>query len=166
MAVPFRYPFQCIQYAGGQSADVPQIIVASAGPKLYSFSAEDGRKLFTWPPAELSRNGDNRHESGNRQDAGTDEPPEKRRKIAASAEDIEKSHEAKVSENNEQKNIPPSEFWSTIPILVASPSGRHIVAVTAEDKSVRVFCIERDGGLTQLSRRLVQFLVLPLFIKC
>lgn len=153
MAAPFQCPFQHIHYLEGRSRDVPGIIVASAGSKLHSFSAKDGRKLFTWPPTDLSGNGVDLQGSENREETGGAEPPEKRRKISPPAEDIEKSLEEKNSESYIQENTLSGASWSTIPILVASPSGCHIVAVTAEDKTVRTFRIDADGKLNQMSQR-------------
>jgi tRNA (guanine-N(7)-)-methyltransferase subunit TRM82 len=154
MATQVHYPFQCIEYVERQASNAPKIIVASAGPKLYSFSAVDGRKLFTWPQTDISSNGANFHGTGERRDSGGDGPPEKRRKLSPCTEDAEKAH-AKASKSNDQKHIHPSASWSTIPILVSSPTGRHIIAITAEDKCVRVFEIGIGGILSQLSERCV-----------
>jgi tRNA (guanine-N(7)-)-methyltransferase subunit TRM82 len=61
-------------------------------------------------------------------------PPEKRRKLSA-----------------EEKSVKPG--WSTIPILKVSSDGKHVVAVTAEDKGIRVLQLNEDGTLRQLSSR-------------
>ncbi|EEA21569.1 tRNA (guanine-N(7)-)-methyltransferase non-catalytic subunit trm82 [Talaromyces marneffei ATCC 18224] len=122
-----QYPFTCIRYVGG-------IIVASAGPNIYTFSATDGHKISTWPETksdvnESETNGDSAERS--------EGPPEKRRKL---------------SPTNGAENKP-TTTWQSVPILVISPSGRHVVAVTAEDKHVRVFEISTGGVLTESSDR-------------
>jgi tRNA (guanine-N(7)-)-methyltransferase subunit TRM82 len=134
MALKAQYPFHCIQYAGG-------VIVASAGPKLYSFSASDGRKLSTWPESKTSISGE---AETNDAAEGSDGPPEKKRKI---------SPDSAAKGGHEEKQNSDTTAWSSIPILITSPTGRHVVALTAEDKHIRVFDVNSEGVLTQLSSR-------------
>ncbi|OKL59703.1 hypothetical protein UA08_05296 [Talaromyces atroroseus] len=134
MALKAQYPFHCIQYASG-------VIVASAGPKLYSFSATDGRKLSTWPESKTSISGE---AAANDPAEGSDGPPEKKRKISP-------ADTAKGDHDENQAIV--TTAWSSIPILITSPTGRHVVAVTAEDKYIRVFDINSEGVLSQLNAR-------------
>lgn len=122
-----QYPFTCIRYVGG-------IIVASAGQNIYTFSATDGHKISTWPEdkSSASNNPETNEDSVER----SEEPPEKRRKLSPTG-----------AENK------PTNAWQSVPILVISPSGRYVVAVTAEDKHVRVFEISTGGVLTESSDR-------------
>lgn len=136
-----QYPFHCLRYAGG-------FIVASAGPNLYSYSASDGRKLFTWPESKTSISSE---AETNDAPERSDEPPEKRRKISptsAANDDNNNNNNRAIEKNNKTATA-----WSSIPVLVPSPSGRHVVAVTAEDKHIRVFDINSEGVLTQLNAR-------------
>lgn len=122
-----QYPFTCIRYVGG-------IIVASAGPNIYTFSTTDGHKISTWPEDKSSAS--NEAETNEDSAERSEGPPEKRRKISPTS-----------AENK------PTNAWQSVPILVVSPSGRHVVAVTAEDKHVRVFEISTGGVLTESSDR-------------
>lgn len=141
MVLKPQHPFYCLRYIDRQDSS---LIIASAGAKIYSFSANDGRRLYTWPPS-----GDN---STARQ-AGPaergDEPPEKKRKLLPGSTT---ENEKKGTQENGDFTIS-APTWSTIPILVISHSGRHVIAVTAEDKHVRVLEIGPDGVLAQLSAR-------------
>lgn len=127
MSSTAQYPFTCIRYVGG-------IIVASAGPNLYTFSATDGHKISTWPEDKFSTSKE--PETNENSVERSEGPPEKRRKLSPTS-----------AENK------PTNAWQSIPILVVSSSGRHVVAVTAEDKHVRVFEISTGGVLTESSDR-------------
>lgn len=122
-----QYPFTCIRYVGG-------IIVASAGSNIYTFSATDGHKISTWP--EDKSTASDVPETNEDIAERSEGPPEKRRKLSPTS-----------TENK------PTNSWQSVPILVVSPSGRHVVAVTAEDKHVRVFEISTGGVLTESSDR-------------
>ncbi|KAL1970551.1 hypothetical protein VTN77DRAFT_4195 [Rasamsonia byssochlamydoides] len=153
MAAKFQYPFQCIQYLKGPAPSSQKFFVASAGPKLYSFSAEDGRRLFIWPRGNQSSNGAQSTAAEERGDADSCEPPEKKRRISPSADQSNGHADSNPDDKEHTHSGKPSASWSTIPIVVASPTGRHIIAVTGEDKCLRVFEIGPDGSLVQLSER-------------
>jgi tRNA (guanine-N(7)-)-methyltransferase subunit TRM82 len=142
MALKPQHPFHCLRYVDRQDSS---LIIASAGAKLYSFSVNDGRRLYTWPPSGDTSNTTSQVDSAER----GDEPPEKKRKLlpGSTAENEKEETQAK----GESAISAPT--WSTIPILVISHSGRYVIAVTAEDKNVRVLEIGSDGVLTQLSAR-------------
>ncbi|EED16850.1 tRNA methyltransferase, putative [Talaromyces stipitatus ATCC 10500] len=131
-----QYPFTCIRHIGGT-------IVASAGPNIYSFSASDGRKISTWP--ELKPNDSAKAGTNDDNTESSEGPPEKKRKLSSTG-----------TEKDEQANGKDNKFsatWLSVPILVPSPSGRYVVAVTAEDKHVRVFELNSEGVLTESSDR-------------
>lgn len=150
MTAKFQHPIQRIQYVEGQA--LPQrLLIASAGPKLYSYDAENGRRLSVWP-RDIETSNDHAIASSTREGADVDDqgPPEKKRKLSPSAEQA-----SEESKHNGQETIEPkpSGTWSNIPLIVPSPTGSHIVAVTAEDKCIRVFEVGTDGSLKQLSER-------------
>lgn len=121
------------------------MIVAAAGARIYCFSAENGDLLSTWPSDGISDRTDSAAVAGN--DDGK-EPPEKKRKLSPSTDS-----DATGSAHNGQNRASLSSSWSTIPLLVTTSDGSHAIAVTAEDKCVRVFELGANGTLTQLSQR-------------
>jgi tRNA (guanine-N(7)-)-methyltransferase subunit TRM82 len=149
MASKFQYPLQCIQHIRGPTPHPRSLLVASAGPNLYSFSAEDGRRLSIWPRAQHSSSEAQLEKNG---DADSGEPPEKKRRISSEDQKNDQVGPEPSAQEGAQSGKP-STSWSTIPIVVASPTGHHIVAVTGEDKCIRVFEIGTDGSLVQLSER-------------
>ncbi|CRG90375.1 tRNA (guanine-N(7)-)-methyltransferase subunit trm82 [Talaromyces islandicus] len=144
MALKPQHPFYCLQYVDRQDSS---LIIASAGAKIYSFSANDGRRLYTWPPSGDTSNTVPQGDSAER----GDEPPEKKRKLLPGS--TAGGEQGGAQEKSDSAINTPT--WSTIPILVISHSGRYVIAVTAEDKHVRVLEIGSDGVLTQLSARSV-----------
>ncbi|PLB45080.1 tRNA methyltransferase [Aspergillus steynii IBT 23096] len=139
MVANFQHPFQRVQFVDRQHAGHENLIVASAGPKLYSYAAETGQQLASWPQDEDQSNVDGQG------------PPEKKRKVSA-ADEAEVEPPASTN-GTSGKPKPPA--WSSIPLLVASSTGEHVVAMTSEDKCVRVFQLGQDGSFQQLSERVM-----------
>ena len=128
----FQHPFHCVQYVERQPTG---LLIGSAGQKIYSYAASTGQRLDVWP-----RNVDSVHSESKEAAVPTSEeqaPPEKRRRLSA--------------EPDTAKSDKPT--WSTIPILKVSVDGTYVVAVTAEDKCIRVLQLGQDGTLQQLSSR-------------
>lgn len=132
----FQHPFHCVQFLDRQSNGTQDLLIASAGPKIYSYAARDGRRLAVWP----------QDGAGN-----TQEPPEKKRKVS-SAGAPESEGDVKSAEEKTGK-APVSIEWSNIPLLVASSDGAHVVALTGEDKCIRVLSVAGNGALEQLCAR-------------
>lgn len=143
--INFQHPFQCLRYVkrGGEGQN--DLLVATAGRNLYSYTAASGQRLDVWP-----QDVDRRTESASRDDSTADgeAPPGKKRKLSPAAEmqSDEKSGQKKSS------GIKPPA-WSTIPILVVSHDSKYIVAATGEDKCIRVFTLAEDGKFQELSSR-------------
>ena len=130
----FQHPFQRIQFLDRRSSGRQDLLVASSGSKIYSYAAESGQRLAIWPQNV----------------EGSQEPPEKKRRLSNAAEP---TSEANKPAGKDPEKSPVSIAWSNIPLLVASSSGEHVVALTAEDKCVRVFAVGEDGALEQLNAR-------------
>ncbi|KAI1952082.1 tRNA (guanine-N(7)-)-methyltransferase non-catalytic subunit trm82 [Ophidiomyces ophidiicola] len=136
----FRYPIQRIRHFKCQQR---AFFAATAGPTIVIIDSGTGIQLSAWPDSTLSAK-----ESGDAIDT-CKEPPEKRRKLSTQSND-----EADKPTENKPAGLGATKIpWSTIPILVISSTGDHIVAVTGEDKCLRVFTVTRDGALAQISER-------------
>ena len=136
----FQHPFHCVQFLDRQSNGSQDLLIASAGPKIYSYAAKSGQRLAIWPQnAEPSS-----------KDGAEKEPPEKKRRVSDSG--APGSEEAKPA-GEEMGKTPASIQWSNIPLLVATSNGQHVVALTGEDKCIRVLSVGEDGVLEQLSAR-------------
>ena len=134
----FQHPFQCLQYVKRQSESLSDLLIASAGRQLYSYDAANGQRLDIWPQHVESETASATSTSEGQA------PPEKRRKLSPASED--------------QKSEQPSSntpTWSNIPILVTSADGKYVIALTAEDKAIRVLQLSKDGKFQELSSRYV-----------
>lgn len=136
----FQHPFHCVQFLDRQSNGSQNLLIASAGPKVHSYAAKSGQRLAIWPQdAEPSS-----------KDGEEKEPPEKKRRVSDSG--VPGSEDAKPA-GEETGKTSASTQWSNIPLLVATSNGKHVVALTGEDKCIRVLSVGEDGVLEQLCAR-------------
>ncbi|KAE8352079.1 guanine-N(7)--methyltransferase non-catalytic subunit trm82 [Aspergillus coremiiformis] len=143
MTVRFQSPFQCIQYLEKQGTSSRRLLIASSGGKIYSYAGETGQRLSSWPQDVDPSNANNSREIDTEPGSQDQAPPEKKRKVSSSVEETVQS----------SKSAAKALAWSSIPILVAHPNDDYLVALTAEDKCVRVFHLQDDGTFEQLSER-------------
>ncbi|OJD18919.1 hypothetical protein AJ78_01105 [Emergomyces pasteurianus Ep9510] len=149
--MPFQHPFQCIQCLGKSSPESPSFLVGAAGPRLYMFDGRTGNQLSFWPLNKepgVNATHEKIADSHNQGDAEGSAPPEKRRKLCPTTPQEVPSVEG-TQANGSDKTQDSKLAWSTIPIVTASKSGKFIVAVTAEDKCLRVFAVNSSGVLSQ-----------------
>ncbi|KAF2118508.1 tRNA methyltransferas-like protein [Lophiotrema nucula] len=120
-----QYPYQCIESCNRSATeDSRWILFGGRGSKLVAQSSTGVASV--WPPEDedLAVSMSGWHE-----DEPT-EPPGKKIKLSHSNDQI-----------------------STFSSLTLSHDGQHLIAVTSEDKSIRVFQIDSDCNLRQLSQR-------------
>lgn len=138
MAENFQHPLQCMQFVKKKNGDSRNVLVASAGAKLFSYSAESGQRLSVWPQDGV--------DDPNADNAGSNPeiegPPGKKRKVDTSSEQ-------KAGVESTKKPA----AWTSIPVVTSTSDGEYLVALTGEDKCVRVFQIDGDGSFLQLSER-------------
>ena len=155
-------PLQCLYYCS-RSNDQTNVIFAASVSSIFSFSASDGSLLFSWPQ-------ENRSDPSDPSDAITPvnieleeelpetgvEPPGKRRKLSSSGNVSESTSTEIVVENGRSKRRKPrgqGSFSPSVIKLVGTSNGKYLIAVTGEDKCIRVFGIQRDGSLETISER-------------
>jgi tRNA (guanine-N(7)-)-methyltransferase subunit TRM82 len=135
--------------------------VGAAGAKIYTFDAGTGIQLSVWSSgteieSQLGYVGSDDSLYNEGEDVGVSGQPGKRRKLspAPSTQDqVTRDHPESGGNFEIGKKQNAGISWSMIPILTVSPTGEHIIAVTAEDKCIRVFEINHNGRLSQLSER-------------
>lgn len=138
----FQHPFQCVKFTKQQSSDSAVFLVASAGRRLYSYAAANGQRLDAWPKAV---------ESSSEFASNGQVPAEKRRKLSPAPE----AQKEELKEKSSAKKAPDNRLpeWTNIPILLTSSDGKHVVALTADDKCIRVFSLSEHGKLDEISSR-------------
>lgn len=142
MMASFQHPIQSLKLVKRQSQGLSNVLVASAGPYIYSYAAESGQRLAVWPQhVETSRG----TASGPTSTSEDQAPPEKRIKLSSPETEFEDKPSATTDKN--------SLTWTNIPMVLATSDGKHVVALTAEDKCIRVFSLSEDGKFKELSSR-------------
>jgi tRNA (guanine-N(7)-)-methyltransferase subunit TRM82 len=143
------HPFQklCYIYEGSRN-----LLFAAAGSHLYCFNLASGDILSTWPPNSDDDLPDAENGVAARKEhAG--EPPSKKRRLSAQGTDGESSDSsisveivAERAKGQRRKRKVIDSKLPNISHLIATKDAKHIVAVTVEDKCIRVFEL---GSLTE-----------------
>jgi len=150
-----QHPFQCLALAA--TPDV-HILVAAAESTISTYRLNDGALLATWSPLcarrhetrEAERNGT--RPTGERSKDDT-EPPDKRRKlsdhgefpespVASTAVDVPKCVARSLGASK-----------PAITKLAITSEAKNVIAVTGDEKCIRVFDLLKDGTLLQRSER-------------
>lgn len=135
----FQHPIQSFELVKRQSQGLSNVLLASAGPYIYSYAAESGQRLDVWPQhVETSRAA----ASGPTSTSEDQAPPEKRIKLSSPE-----------SESEDKPSATNPLTWTNIPMVLSTSDGKHVVALTAEDKCIRVFSLSEDGKFKELSSR-------------
>ena len=157
------YPFQSLVCCPNTSKIRSSVLLAASGPHIYSFDAQDGSFLSSWPGQALERKavalaevpvGEDKTTT---KDCGSteSEPPSKRRRISLSrAVSSSTSTEILVESRVETDSNKATQISNAdVSKLIYTSNGSHVIAVTGEDKAIRVFKLGEDGSLTQISER-------------
>lgn len=150
-----RHPFQCLALAATPDA---YILVAAAGPSISTYRLNDGALLATWfPPGvatnenrELERKGARPISERSKDDT---EPPDKRRKLSEQGETSARPAGGTAVDIPKSVALP---LWASKPAvtkLAITSDAKYVIAVTGDDKCIRVFDLLQDGTLLQRSER-------------
>lgn len=134
------------------------IVLAAAGTCIQSFSFPKGDRLSSWPRDDYD---------GSSDEDIVQEPPGKRQKLNDSQHVSIKRQESEASEasieivaegqkrQKGERRRPkiPDLTQPNVSHLITTSDGKFAIAITAEDKAVRVFSISGRGRLRQRSSR-------------
>jgi len=152
------HPFQCLFYCPNAGGGSSQILLAASGSHIHTFDVSKGVLLSTWSSCvESEGSSDNKVEpqSGTTASVAGEErgsqPPRKRQRLTPSNEDVDSSSaeivvDSKISRGRAASNPP-------IVKVSITGNGQYIVAVTGEDKCIRVLELSANGLLRQYSER-------------
>lgn len=143
----FQHPFQSLKLVKRQSQGLPNVLVTSAGPYIYSYAAESGQRLDVWPEHIETSGGAASAPASTSDDQA---PPEKKIKLS-SPENESEDNPSMTTDGPTNKSL----AWTNILKVLATSDGKHVVALTAEDKCIRVFSLSEDGKFKELSSRYV-----------
>ena len=152
-----KHPFQKLVYVG-RGED--KVLLAAAGPNINSFNLCNSTFTSSWPKSTGKQNEEQEEANGEDDDG---QRPTKRQKVDADGDRASRESSESVNlvtervERVKGERRKPKKVQETPPPnvshLIATRDGSHVVAVTAEDKCVRVFQLQEGGRLLQLSER-------------
>lgn len=119
-----QHPYQCLQVLRRVGPQPVNFLLAASSYKLLNIDLSTGNVLASWSAEPL-----NMSTADDQPSEPLEGPPGKKRK---------------VSEDSSRPNIIK---------LTTSHDGAHVVAITGEDKCVRVFAIAANGQLQHVSER-------------
>lgn len=159
------HPYQCLFHCYQPSQNENGILLAASGSFIHTFSAQCGRYLSTWPSLKIAAQTQSveqndgyelkvPHLTSSPQD-DSKRPIKRPRLSPAREESGSSSAEIVVAEDSGDGDSQSSQQFSNPPIikLAGTSAGQHVIAVTGEDKCIRVFELAANGILTQLSER-------------
>ncbi|KAM0125566.1 hypothetical protein ACHAP3_009681 [Botrytis cinerea] len=158
-----RAPYQCLKQCGNY-------LVAARGSSIDTFDIKDGSYLSTWKsPVPESTNAlkaageeaqtksEEKKPEASTPDAPLESstPPAKRRKVSVSEEKEEKTVVVQQLKKKAKNTAPKIIEPSPITALAITQDLQHVIAVTGEDKTIRVLAWEDTVGkeLKQISDR-------------
>ena len=159
------HPYQCLLHCHQASQIEASILVAAAGSYIHTFSAQSGRYLSTWPSLEITaqtrsagQNKGNEFKVPHTKSFPRDDskrPPKRQKLSPAREESGSSSAEIVVAGDSDNGETTSSQQLLNPPIikLARTSAGQHVIAVTGEDKCIRVFDLAVNGTLTQLGER-------------
>lgn len=148
----FKHPFQKVCYVSNGHG---QFLLGASGPNIYTTDLKNSVISSRWPASDDL---DPFEAHGG---SSEDERPTKRQRTDVEGQDVsressisvdmvtEKPERVKGQRRKPKKETPPPN----VSHVLATKDGEYVIAVTAEDKCVRVFSVLRDGRLKVLTQR-------------
>lgn len=151
--------FQCLLFSTLATDESPSFLLAASRSRVFVFSVQNGNLLSTWQ-SNQSQSEDLQSKQPKADGVGKEElaerPTKRRKKEGSSDNESEGSSAEIVTEAGRPRGRKPSRpivTESNVIKLAVTSDGRVVVAVTDEDKSVRVLSLDFQGRLQQLSQR-------------
>lgn len=158
------HPFQCLAYCSRPDAYAKDIVVAASGACIHTFNARDGNHISTWPPfqkdrtsshVEFNQENDSNQLPSSSANVDSSERLRKRRRLSSTREESGSSAEILVESHDQEVESSKKRQTSNAPVIkvTCDSTGLYVVAVTGEDKNIRVFELLTDGVLSQFTER-------------
>lgn len=162
------HPFQRLLICTLDHGSSLRILLAATKSRIFSFSLQDGSLISVWRSTPIQARNGLEHDdqtpgqsqpelsAGNVKDKNVTERPTKRQKRAPLDDASESSSAEIVTEDGKPKPSKSIKAQASNPNLInlaGTSDGQYVIAVTDEDKCVRVLRLDVDGKLQQLSKR-------------
>ena len=145
----YHFPFQKLCFVSQASPSSGGIILGATGPHICSFNAATGQLLSRWPHNDEEKSGD----EGDHDAANEEERSAKRRKLSSEDSDTSIEIVAQRVKGTRRKPKLLNERIPNVSNLVATSDGSLVIAITTDDKCMRVFRCSANGRLHVQSER-------------
>jgi tRNA (guanine-N(7)-)-methyltransferase subunit TRM82 len=147
-------PFQRLLVCSRQGQKHFGTVLVASGPSLYAFNTSDGHFLSKW---SHSQNASDNANTGRARSPDEQGPPGKRRKLTPPSTGASGQNSPEIiTDNGLNERKKPKIPVPNVPAIInlcSTSDGKHIIAVTGEDKCIRVLTLSEDGILEELSQR-------------
>ena len=139
---------------------LPTLLIAS-GSSIYVFNTSDGNLLSSWSKLKGTSSASRPESRSNKEhhDSSGQEPAGKRRRLSSPKDETSEQGSPEIvtndGSNNRQRPKNQRIEVSAVTNLCSTGDGKHIVAITGDDKCVRVLSLSEMGMLEQLSQRMM-----------
>lgn len=147
-SMKIQHPFQCIEATRVCTPDgeCHSVLLAASGPTIRCFDIQSGKLCSSWGSGVETAQ-ENAHDIAD----NDGEPPGKKLRLSEPEDDGNATVSKKGKKNGDQAKAE----GAAVIILQVIPGSQRFVAVTGEDKAVRVFELDGHGTIKPLSIRLV-----------
>lgn len=147
--------FQCLLFCKLALAENPEVLLAASRSRIFVYSLPSGNLISTWQGSQTPAAASSNVGKTLPVNDGS-ERPAKRLKRSSPNEGSDSSSAEIVTEDAQTNPVKSSKRQireSNVIKLAVTSDGRYVVAVTDEDKCVRVLHLDPKGCLQQLSQR-------------
>lgn len=163
-------PFQCLLYCSRSAFQKSDVLLCASVYHIYSFDVSNGDFLAQWPPWGGSHNSDPEGIKGHKSYAGATNPtlreyeeaenlrPSKRREVSPKQNSSDSTSTETIIDTETQPNYELDRVLSldasvAVIKLAVTSNSQYVVAVTDEDKCIRVLELQDNGSLIQRCAR-------------
>ena len=142
---------QCLLYCAQSPAR--RYLVTATGSYISTFHIDKSEYICSWPPRDSDKS---QTQAGNGWNEGIEDatigseagtPPSKRPKLCSQ---VSTNSSTEIVVDEIEKDVP---AHPPVIKLAVSRDGRHVIAITGEDKCLRVFELSFSGVLSPISKR-------------
>lgn len=147
--------FQCLLFCKLTSVENPDVLLAASRSRILVFSLSSGNLISTWQSSQRPTAASSNAETTLPVDDRSERLAKRLRKSSPKQGSDSSSAEivTEDAQTNPVKSSKRQIVESNVIKLAATSDDRYVVAVTDEDKSVRVLHLDSQGCLQQLSER-------------
>ena len=154
-AFDMMHLFQCLLVCRLDAPGTSNVLLAASRSRIFVFSLSSGNLITTWQSSQKPAAASSKVEKTLPEYHGPERPAKRLKKCTPNEGSDTSSTEIVTGDAQTKpiKSSKPQTGNANVIKLIGTSDGRHVVAVTDEDKCVRVLHLDLHGRLQQLSDR-------------